>query len=236
MSDGATPRERRSAIGLVLGAGGVVGQAYQAGVLAALEREAHWDARDADIIVGTSAGSVTGAALTSGCPGHRPRRLDLRPADVPPGRGPPQADHHRGEPSPRAVGHVAPAAMEPAFGRPHQTHCPTAFGLPARRGHNDAPAPGPDRYQCTGRRPARAHRRRVARGTVDLRARSGPTGPGSSSAARGHRQRAWPRPCWRRAPSPATSPRSPSAAPSTSTAACTRGQMRTCSRRKHSTW
>ncbi len=55
-------------IGLVLGAGGVVGQAYQAGVLAALEREAHWDAGEADIIVGTSAGSVTGAALRVGVP------------------------------------------------------------------------------------------------------------------------------------------------------------------------
>jgi len=55
-------------VGLVLGAGGVVGQAYQVGVLAALEREAGWDARDADIIVGTSAGSVTGAALRVGVP------------------------------------------------------------------------------------------------------------------------------------------------------------------------
>jgi NTE family protein len=52
----------------VLGAGGVVGQAYQAGVLAALEREAHWDARDADLIVGTSAGAVTGTALRVGVP------------------------------------------------------------------------------------------------------------------------------------------------------------------------
>ena len=55
-------------IGLVLGAGGVVGQAYQAGVLAALEREAGWDPRDASVIVGTSAGSVTGAALRIGVP------------------------------------------------------------------------------------------------------------------------------------------------------------------------
>jgi NTE family protein len=52
----------------VLGAGGVVGQAYQAGVLAALEREAGWDPRQADCIVGTSAGSVTGAALRVGVP------------------------------------------------------------------------------------------------------------------------------------------------------------------------
>jgi NTE family protein len=55
-------------IGLVLGAGGVVGQAYQAGVLAALEREVGWDPRDAKVIVGTSAGSVTGAALRVGVP------------------------------------------------------------------------------------------------------------------------------------------------------------------------
>jgi NTE family protein len=55
-------------IGLVLGAGGVVGQAYQAGVLAALEREIGWDPRLASIIVGTSAGSVTGAALRVGVP------------------------------------------------------------------------------------------------------------------------------------------------------------------------
>jgi NTE family protein len=55
-------------IGLVLGAGGVVGQAYQAGVLAALERETGWNPRDASIVVGTSAGSVTGAALRLGVP------------------------------------------------------------------------------------------------------------------------------------------------------------------------
>jgi NTE family protein len=55
-------------IGLVLGAGGVVGQAYQAGVLAALQRETGWDPRDASVIVGTSAGSVTGAALRVGVP------------------------------------------------------------------------------------------------------------------------------------------------------------------------
>jgi len=55
-------------VGLVLGAGGVVGQAYQAGVLAALQREAGWDPRSAALIVGTSAGSVTGAALRVGVP------------------------------------------------------------------------------------------------------------------------------------------------------------------------
>jgi NTE family protein len=55
-------------VGLVLGAGGVVGQAYQAGVLSALQRETGWDPRHASIVVGTSAGSVTGAALRVGVP------------------------------------------------------------------------------------------------------------------------------------------------------------------------
>ena len=55
-------------IGLVLGAGGTVGQAYHAGVLAALEHDLGWDPRTADVIVGTSAGSVTGSLLRFGVP------------------------------------------------------------------------------------------------------------------------------------------------------------------------
>ncbi|HSE09863.1 MAG TPA: patatin-like phospholipase family protein [Nocardioidaceae bacterium] len=55
-------------VGLVLGAGGVVGQAYHAGVLAALEHDYGWDPRDAEVIIGTSAGSITGALLRSGVP------------------------------------------------------------------------------------------------------------------------------------------------------------------------
>ncbi|MGY1738147.1 patatin-like phospholipase family protein [Geodermatophilus sp. SYSU D00684] len=50
-------------IGLVLGAGGVVGQAYHAGVLAALQHDHGLDARRADLVVGTSAGAITGALL-----------------------------------------------------------------------------------------------------------------------------------------------------------------------------
>ncbi len=55
-------------VGLVLGAGGVVGQAYHSGVLAALEHDYGWDPRSADVIVGTSAGSITGTLLRSGVP------------------------------------------------------------------------------------------------------------------------------------------------------------------------
>jgi NTE family protein len=58
-----------TSVGLALGAGGVVGQAYHAGVLAALEAEAGWDARSADVIVGSSAGAVTGTSLRMGLAG-----------------------------------------------------------------------------------------------------------------------------------------------------------------------
>ena len=60
---------RRPRVGLVLGGGGVLGQAYHAGVLRALEADLGWDARTAEVVVGTSAGSITGALLRSGIPG-----------------------------------------------------------------------------------------------------------------------------------------------------------------------
>jgi NTE family protein len=52
-------------IGLVLGAGGPVGHTFHAGVLAALA-DSGWDARDAQVIVGTSIGAVTGSLLRAG--------------------------------------------------------------------------------------------------------------------------------------------------------------------------
>jgi NTE family protein len=53
-------------IALVLGAGGTVGMAYHAGVLRALEVEAGFVPNSADLVVGTSAGSVIGAYLRTG--------------------------------------------------------------------------------------------------------------------------------------------------------------------------
>jgi len=55
-------------IGLVLGAGGSVGGAFHAGVLAALAEGTGWDPRSAEVVVGTSAGSVTAAVLRVGLP------------------------------------------------------------------------------------------------------------------------------------------------------------------------
>lgn len=52
--------------GLVLGAGGTVGMAYIAGALRALEVEGGFVPGDADLVVGTSAGSVVGSYLRTG--------------------------------------------------------------------------------------------------------------------------------------------------------------------------
>jgi NTE family protein len=49
-------------VGVVLGAGGVTGDAYHRGVVRAL-RESGYDARAAQSIVGTSAGAMVGAFL-----------------------------------------------------------------------------------------------------------------------------------------------------------------------------
>ncbi|GGO97366.1 patatin-like phospholipase family protein [Wenjunlia tyrosinilytica] len=57
------PRPRR---GLVLGGGGTLGAAWAIGALCALEEATGWDPRSADVIVGTSAGSILGALLSSG--------------------------------------------------------------------------------------------------------------------------------------------------------------------------
>lgn len=51
---------------LVLGAGGFTGQAFHVGALCALEQVAGFDARTADVLVGTSAGSLVAAGVSGG--------------------------------------------------------------------------------------------------------------------------------------------------------------------------
>jgi len=60
--EGEAPARR----GLVLGAGGVLGAAWTIGAMSALQQVTGWDPRDAEVIVGTSAGSVVAALLASG--------------------------------------------------------------------------------------------------------------------------------------------------------------------------
>ena len=50
---------------LVLGGGGVTGVAWEIGILKGLA-DAGVDLTDADVVIGTSAGSVVGAQITSG--------------------------------------------------------------------------------------------------------------------------------------------------------------------------
>ncbi len=62
-ADASAPR-----VGLVLGAGGVLGGAWLIGALTAIASESGWDPCSADYIVGTSAGSMIGALLACGVP------------------------------------------------------------------------------------------------------------------------------------------------------------------------
>ena len=55
-------------VGLVLGAGGVLGGAWLTGALHALATETEWDPASADHIVGTSAGSMVGGLVAAGVP------------------------------------------------------------------------------------------------------------------------------------------------------------------------
>ena len=74
---------------LVLGGGGVLGEAWMMGVLAGIEDGTGFDLRDCDYYVGTSAGSIVAAHLIAGHPPRRPSSIgsDLelstapRPAD-----------------------------------------------------------------------------------------------------------------------------------------------------------
>ena len=69
--------------GLVLGGGGVLGGAWLVGALAALQEVHGLDARDAEVVVGTSAGSVTTALLGAGVAVDdlRAHQLGVRPGD-----------------------------------------------------------------------------------------------------------------------------------------------------------
>ena len=53
-------------IGLVLSAGGPLGDPWHSGVLGRLQETTGWDARSASLIVGTSAGSITAVTLRAG--------------------------------------------------------------------------------------------------------------------------------------------------------------------------
>jgi NTE family protein len=131
-------------IGLVLGAGGEVGYAFHAGVLAALADVSGWDARSADVIVGTSAGSIAGAVLRAGCSpadlaarvagdavSHDGRSLLARADEANDRVRPiPSKSPRRGLPTMSAPGALARAALRPWKTRPGSV---VAAALPAGR-------------------------------------------------------------------------------------------------------
>ena len=67
-TDGRVTSLIRMRVGLVLGAGGVQGGAWLTGALDALADETGWDPATADVVVGTSAGSVIGSLCVAGIP------------------------------------------------------------------------------------------------------------------------------------------------------------------------
>jgi NTE family protein len=75
--------------GLVLGGGGLVGIAWEVGVLAGLRRSGVLDPAEAAVIVGTSAGSVVGARLALGASVDALVEEQEQPDD---GRGPASGD------------------------------------------------------------------------------------------------------------------------------------------------
>lgn len=69
MTNGTAVRDlpnRRRKTGLILGAGGLMGLAYHAGVLRALEKESDFRSEDVELMVGTSAGAVIAAYIRAG--------------------------------------------------------------------------------------------------------------------------------------------------------------------------
>lgn len=93
-------------LGLVLGAGGTVGLAYHAGVLRALELVAGIRPDSAELIVGTSAGSVAGAYVRSGWTTEQLWQIALGTGPALAGLA--AAEIHRGP-----GGVMAPAATNP---------------------------------------------------------------------------------------------------------------------------
>ena len=70
---GSSPRrtgraERAPRVGLVMGAGGVLGGAWLTGALQAITSETGWDPGSARHIVGTSSGAMVGAMIACGVP------------------------------------------------------------------------------------------------------------------------------------------------------------------------
>ena len=224
-------------VGLVLGAGGVLGGAWLTGALDAIADETGWDPGSAEYVVGTSAGSMIGALLAAGVPpwfmvAHSRGEL-FEGLSGPDGRPAADADRsggavfrlHRGLPS------IGPGSLRMAFtslSNPLR-HTPLqllAGWLPAGLISTDAlkeivqrAVPG-DWVEHPGY------------WAVACDYESGPC----RSAACALRGRSWPTPWLRHAPSPASTARCESAGAATSTVASARCRTSTSWLGAASTW
>ncbi|GAC1611403.1 MAG: patatin-like phospholipase family protein [Mycobacteriales bacterium] len=133
---------------LVLGAGGLTGQAFHLGVLTALAEETGFDATAADILVGTSAGSLVAATLAAGLSARD--QVALLHGDSPSAAGSRQLASLRRQHSqlptlrperpPRRRGPVAPAAVLALARRPWAVRPGAALSglIPAGRTSTDS--------------------------------------------------------------------------------------------------
>ena len=112
-------------VGLVLGAGGVTGLAYHAAALAALDHDLGWDPRSAEVVVGTSAGSIVAAMLRRGVPAGDLSTIAVggEPRDTPAGIT--RALRHRPE--------FPPVRLGSLVGRPPRLPTPALLGAWLRR-------------------------------------------------------------------------------------------------------
>lgn len=122
------------ATGLVLGGGGITGIAWQIGLLKGL-RDLGVDLTAADLVVGTSAGAVVGAQLTSDVDLDELYAEQCRPADA-------EIGGHYG---PRQMLGLAVRLVLPATGRGRRRR----LGRAARRAH---PEPATERLRVIGTR------------------------------------------------------------------------------------
>ena len=111
---------------LVLGAGGVLGEAWMMGLLAGIEDGSGFDLRDCDYYVGTSAGSIVAAHLVAGQSPRRPSTVESEEIDVADGKAPVDGLAAAGLAAARRMGAVALAAGA--------TFAPLALGLAAPGG------------------------------------------------------------------------------------------------------
>ena len=132
---GRTDEPRRA---IVLGSGGVLGFAWMIGALAALEAETTIDVRSADLLVGTSAGSVAAALLSLGISVDEIRRHHQ---GVPAPTDPPIAFNHdrdtgRALPLRPRLRPGSPLLLLDALRHPRKTRAIVALAgaLPAGRG------------------------------------------------------------------------------------------------------